>query len=161
MEDAGAGMIAATYMIRTMLTIYNSTESFYRDFFDLPPQVPATKRKGKGKAKAPDVLLPVKPGKVQFHEEGQVRNIKAKGKNGPLSTMYEEDDDDDDDECGEQMSFEDFEPGMDGEGFEDDDDGDEDVTGFNFHGEDEFEDDSDEGEDEESEEAMVEIPWQG
>jgi U3 small nucleolar RNA-associated protein MPP10 len=139
-EDAGTGMIAGIYMIRTMLTIHNCTELFYRDFFDPPPRAPATKPKGKGKAKAPSALSPVKSGKVRFHEEVQVRNIKAKGKNRPLSTMYEEDDDDDDDEYGEQMSFEDFEAGMDGEGAEDDED------------EDEFEYDSDEGEDEEPEE---------
>jgi U3 small nucleolar RNA-associated protein MPP10 len=64
---------------------------------------------------------PTNMGKVRFHEEVQVRNIKAKGNNRPLSTMYDDDDDDDDEEYGEQMTFDDIKATMDGEGSEDDD----------------------------------------
>jgi len=111
--------------------------------------VPASNPRGNGKAKALNSLPPAKTGKVRFHEEVQVRNIKAKGKNRPLFTMYEEDDDDDDDdddEYGEQMTFDDFEAAMDGVAFEED----EDEKIFNSRDEDnsegeEVEDESEEG----------------
>ncbi len=34
-----------------------------------------------------------KAGKVRFHEEVRVKKIEAKGKNRPLSTLYDEEDD--------------------------------------------------------------------
>jgi U3 small nucleolar RNA-associated protein MPP10 len=123
LENADAGMNAGVCMIWKMLTIYNYSEPFYRDFFDPPPRMPTPKPGGKSKAKAPHSLPPTNMGKVRFHEEVQVRNIKAKGKNRPLSTMYDDDDDedeDDDEEYGEQMTFDDFEAAMDGGGSEDD-----------------------------------------
>lgn len=93
-----------------MLTISNRTEPFYRDFFDPPPQIHATKAKGKSNAKGLVPLPPAKPRKVRFHEEVRVRNIKVKGKNRPLSAMYE--DDDEEDEYGEQVTFDNFEAGI-------------------------------------------------
>jgi U3 small nucleolar RNA-associated protein MPP10 len=51
-------------------------------------------------------------GRVRFHDEVQVRKIRAKGKNLPLSTMDEDDNEDDgddnDDEFGEDVDMEDF-----------------------------------------------------
>lgn len=38
-----------------------------------------------------------KAGKVRFHEEVRVKKIKAKGKNQPLSTLYDEEDDEPED----------------------------------------------------------------
>lgn len=38
-------------------------------------------------------ISPEKAGKVRFHEEVRVKKIKAKGKNQPLSTLYDEEDD--------------------------------------------------------------------
>jgi U3 small nucleolar RNA-associated protein MPP10 len=107
--------------------------------------VPAPKPRGKDKSKASSVSPPTKSGKVRFHEEVLVRNIKAKGKNLPLSTMYE-DDDDDEDEYGEQMIFNDFEAGMEGGAFEEGED--EEMAGFNFREEDDSGDDSGEVESE-------------
>ncbi|KIM85244.1 hypothetical protein PILCRDRAFT_66715 [Piloderma croceum F 1598] len=102
-------------------------EPFYRDFFDPPPRMPAPKPGGKGKAKA---TPPANMGKVRFHEEVQVRNIKAKGKNRPLSTIYDDDDDDDDEEeYGEQMTFDDLEAAMDGGSEDDEEDKDESPRG--------------------------------
>lgn len=62
-------------------------------------------------------------GRVRFHEEVRVKNIKAKGKNLPLSAMYDEEDDDEDDE-----DDEDYEEGA--EDVEDEDeDSDEEEEG--------------------------------
>ena len=91
-------------------------EPFYKDFFDPPPRVPTSaksKGKGKGRTKASPIhndtnLFPPKASKVRFHEEVRVRNIKPKGKNLPLSTMYDEDDEEDGEYgFGEEMSFDD------------------------------------------------------
>ena len=38
-------------------------------------------------------VSPKKAGKVRFHEEVRVKKIEAKGKNLPLSTLYDEEDD--------------------------------------------------------------------
>lgn len=73
-------------------------------------------------------MKPGKPGKVRFHEEVRVRNVKAKGKNLPLYTMYE-DDADEDDEFGEHMTFNDFDAEADGANFFNDDD---DEADFSF-----------------------------
>ena len=42
-------------------------------------------------------VSPEKAGKVRFHEEVRVKKIKAKGKNLPLSTLYDEEDDETED----------------------------------------------------------------
>jgi U3 small nucleolar RNA-associated protein MPP10 len=50
---------------------------FYADFFEPPPK--------KKKTKVVNAVSPVKTGKVRFHEEVRVKEIKAKGKKLPLS----------------------------------------------------------------------------
>lgn len=115
-------------------------EAFYKDFFGPLPKAASTKVKGKPTI-APS---PKKAGRVRFHEEVRVKNIKAKGKNMPVATMYSEDDEDDDEE------------GVDGMAFGDGDFGDGDEDGFRENmdvdaGEDSEEDG--EGEDESEGEA--------
>ncbi|KAJ6575152.1 U3 small nucleolar ribonucleoprotein complex, subunit Mpp10 [Mycena capillaripes] len=68
----------------------NAGEAFYKDFFE-PPRHTAPPRPKKPTS-------PRKAGTVRFHEEVRVKNIKAKGKNLPLSTLDEEDDEDDDED---------------------------------------------------------------
>ncbi|KAF8216204.1 U3 small nucleolar ribonucleoprotein complex, subunit Mpp10 [Mycena galopus ATCC 62051] len=83
-------------------------ELFYKDFFE-PPRNAAPPRPKKTTA------APKKAGTVRFHEEVRVKNIKAKGKNLPLSTLDDEDDDED-----EGDEYEEF--GEMGFGEKDDDD---------------------------------------
>lgn len=123
---------------------------YYKDFFDPPPKVPSSKSKGKEKAiprlklKGPNPTSPMntvkKTSKVRFHEEVKVRNIKAKGKNLPLSTMYDDDEEDDDDEYGEQMDFEDFEGEVDSDLSRD---GEDEIEGPSIGNDDDFEDEDD------------------
>ncbi|KAK0208326.1 U3 small nucleolar ribonucleoprotein complex, subunit Mpp10 [Desarmillaria ectypa] len=68
----------------------DNTEPFYNDFF-APPRFGASKRE-KGEAR--------KDG-VRFHDEVRVKKIKAKGKNLPLSFMFNADEDEDGDEDGD------------------------------------------------------------
>ncbi|KZT02750.1 Mpp10 protein [Laetiporus sulphureus 93-53] len=65
-------------------------EPLYKDFFDPPPRLPPSKNGAKQQT-----------GRVRFHEEVRVKNIKAKGKNLPTSMLYEMDDEDEDDEGSE------------------------------------------------------------
>lgn len=74
-----------------MSTLTYSTEAFYKDFFE-PPRNSAPARPKKSPAS------PKKAGTVRFHEEVRVKNIKAKGKNLPLSTLEDDDDEDDEEE---------------------------------------------------------------
>lgn len=67
-------------------------EALYKDFFEPPPRVP--------KQKSKKVTSPTKAGRVRFHEEVRVRNIKANGKNLPLNTP---DNEEDDEEVGEDI----------------------------------------------------------
>lgn len=143
-----------------MILIFMFAEPFYKDFFDPPPRAPtSSKSKGKGKAKGPPTpnntkSSPPKAGKVRFHEEVRVRNIKPKGKSLPLSTMYDDDDEDDEDgedEYGEEMSFDKFDgEGLGEEGEEelafldaDGDDMDEDEEGSDSEGDGESDDGQD------------------
>ncbi|KAF8350036.1 U3 small nucleolar ribonucleoprotein complex, subunit Mpp10 [Amanita rubescens] len=58
-------------------------ELYYNDFF-VPPK----------RQRIPRISIsPEKAGKVRFHEEVRVKKIEAKGKNRPLSTLYDDDDD--------------------------------------------------------------------
>ncbi|KAH9946645.1 Mpp10 protein [Amylocystis lapponica] len=94
------------------------TEPFYKDFFDPPPRISGPKPK-KPPPAGQSTSSP--NGKVRFHEEVRVRQIKAKGKGLPVSFMYEDDDDDgDDDEYGETMAEDDSDE--ESEILEDDDD---------------------------------------
>lgn len=97
------------------MQLFMFAEPFYKDFFDPPSRaLNSSKSKGKGRTKTP--LMPnnmnsshPKANKVRFHEEVRVRNIKPKGKNLPLSTMYDgEEDEDGEDGFGKEMSFGDF-----------------------------------------------------
>lgn len=122
-----------------MLTIYKRIAPFYRDFFDPPPRESALQPEDKSEPKFSGAVSPVTPGKVRFHEEVRVRNIKVKGKNRPLSTMYEDDDDEDDND---QITFGDFEAAVHREDFEEDLD--EATSSFKLSEEGHFEDDEDE-----------------
>ncbi|KAG6334437.1 hypothetical protein ID866_4651 [Astraeus odoratus] len=63
-------------------------EYFYKDFFDAP-------KSSKSRVSA----ITSKQSKVRFHDEVKVKNIKAKGRGLPVSTMmYEVDEDDEEDE---------------------------------------------------------------
>lgn len=62
------------------------TVLFYNDFFKAPKH---TKQ-------------PSKPTTVRFRDEVRVKKIKAKGKNLPVSSMYEDDDDEGEEEEGEE-----------------------------------------------------------
>ncbi|KAF7347802.1 U3 small nucleolar ribonucleoprotein MPP10 [Mycena venus] len=104
----------------------NGGELFYKDFFE-PPRHSGPPRPKQTPSS------PRKAGTVRFHEEVRVKNIKAKGKNLPLSTMDDEDDDDDDDEEEEE---------------EEGDFGDFGKTGFG-----EMDDESDEDEEEDGDEG--------
>ncbi|KAJ7487638.1 U3 small nucleolar ribonucleoprotein complex, subunit Mpp10 [Mycena galericulata] len=92
-----------------------SKEAFYRDFFEPPRHSGAPARPKKA------TVSPKKAGTVRFHEEVRVKNIKAKGKNLPLSTLADEDDDEEDEEDEYGIFGEDF-----GDDEEEDDEGAED-----------------------------------
>src|ERR1700722_17132749 len=82
------------------------TELYYKDFFELPRRGPANIS-----TSAPETpKTPQTKGRVRFHEEVRVRNIKAKGRGIPVSMMKmldeEEDDDEEDDAFEEMSSFE-------------------------------------------------------
>jgi U3 small nucleolar RNA-associated protein MPP10 len=71
--------------------------------------------------------------------------------------MYEGDDDDDDkdgDEYGEQMTFDDFKAGMNVEGLEDHEDN---MTGFNFHEDDNSDEDEAESEEGDGRDTMARL----
>lgn len=98
----------------------------YDDFFAPPRRTTSVKHQ---------VDTASKSGKVRFHEEVRVRNIRAKGKNLPLYKMDDDDDDDDEEEDDEEEDDDD-----------DDDDESEPDSAFqsqrNFDDEDRFEVDS-------------------
>ncbi|KAF9015216.1 U3 small nucleolar ribonucleoprotein complex, subunit Mpp10 [Cyathus striatus] len=73
-------------------------EAYYNDFFELPK-------------KSSQASVTRKTGKVRFNEEVRVKNIKAKGKNRPLSSIdtNEEDEEDEEDEDYEVDSMDDDE----------------------------------------------------
>ncbi|CCM01959.1 uncharacterized protein FIBRA_04032 [Fibroporia radiculosa] len=73
----------------------STSEPLYKDFFDPPPRsaLPSGDRESRARGG-----VALSKGKVRFHEEVRVRNIKAKGKNLPTSMMYEEEEDDEDDD---------------------------------------------------------------
>ncbi|KAG6902877.1 hypothetical protein C0995_010046 [Termitomyces sp. Mi166 len=74
-------------------------EAMYDDFFAPPRKTASTKHQLDSALR--------NSGKVRFHEEVRVKNIRAKGKNLPLYTM--DDDDDDDDEEADSEEDEDTE----------------------------------------------------
>lgn len=102
-------------------------EPFYKDFFAPPSRavVQATQKKPQ------HTTSPKKTkGSVRFHEEVRVKNIKAKGKNLPVATMYQlgnMDDDDDDEEggFGEKLSLSDDDDDEEGAGSSEEDEQDE------------------------------------
>lgn len=69
-----------------------AAEPFYKDFFDLPPR--PTSSKGERKTPA-HLTASSSTGRVRFHEEVRVKNIKARGKNIPTAVLYDDPDDDD------------------------------------------------------------------
>ncbi|KAL0951134.1 hypothetical protein HGRIS_007871 [Hohenbuehelia grisea] len=113
-------------------------EVFYRDFFEPPPRASSKKAKSK-----PPPSPEKKPGTVRFHEEVRVKKIKPKGKNLPLSTMYDEDDEDD--EADEDA----FMDGIDDMGGESGSEDEEEIDGL----EEEDEDDEDDEDAEDAEDA--------
>ncbi|KAH9849790.1 Mpp10 protein-domain-containing protein [Lenzites betulinus] len=88
----------------------------YRDFFEPPARVKPSKP-AKASKTVEQLPPPKSKGKVRFHEEVRVKKIKAKGKNLPLSTMYDEEEEDEDSEEGsEEGAFEDEEQDSDEDG---------------------------------------------
>ncbi|KAI0961523.1 hypothetical protein AcV7_000603 [Taiwanofungus camphoratus] len=128
-----------------------SGEPYYKDFFDPPPRPSVPKSK---KILRPSAGGPTPGGKVRFHEEVRVKKIAAKGKNHPLSMMFEEADDGDDEHGrGEIMS--DDESG-DGEGSEDSEDDEEESEHDGFRDSDEGLDAEGFGENEEDSRETIE-----
>lgn len=116
------------------------SELFYKDFF-APPSRKTLKARGSqpsaGTSKA------AKKTTVRFHDEVKVKNIKAKGKNLPLSATFEDfTGGDDDDEYGEM-----------GEGEDEyaDEDEDEDLDAEDGSDDDASEEDEDMGSEDDSE----------
>lgn len=119
-ENQGASNVGVEVLSLTFWSYVS--ELFYKDFFEPLVKVSSKSRKG--------VKL-VSTSKVRFHEQVRVKNIKAKGKSLPLSTMYAEGDDgeneDDDsfddgggmdvDEDEDAVEVEDDSEGDEGEGF--------------------------------------------
>ncbi|KAG6885284.1 hypothetical protein C0993_003715 [Termitomyces sp. T159_Od127] len=105
-------------------------EAMYADFFVPPRRTAPVKHQVNSTSKA---------GKVRFHEEVRVKNIRAKGKNLPLYTMNDDDDEEEDDEEeDDEEEEEDDEEDVEGEH---DDQSDVDVEGSELSNEDD-EDDS-------------------
>lgn len=129
----------------------NYLEIFYKDFFE-PPRKLTSQSPQKPKDK------PSSNGKVRFHEEVRVKNIKAKGKNLPVATMYSLEDDEDEDEDYVDMVKEEDESEDDEDDLEDEDVGEGSVSlsggSEDFEMGDEGEEESEESE-EESEEGWT------
>ncbi|KAI0078906.1 Mpp10 protein [Panus rudis PR-1116 ss-1] len=70
------------------------SDIYYKDFFEPPSKSYKANDKGKGKA----------TGQVRFHEEVRVKKIKAKGKNLPVSLMYQPPSDEDDEDDVEDVN---------------------------------------------------------
>jgi U3 small nucleolar RNA-associated protein MPP10 len=116
-----------------LVDILHYIEANYTDFFAPPTRVPAKLKSNKTANSGNNPSL----GKVRFNEEVRVKQIKARGRNMPVSSIYAEDDDDDDED--------------DMEGAVDDDE-DEDGVGDEAMSEEEEPDmDEEEGSEEESE----------
>ncbi|KAH8102636.1 Mpp10 protein [Cristinia sonorae] len=119
-------------------------ELYYKDFFEAPAKIPSKANKKDAK--------PALTGKVRFHEQVRVKNIKPKGKNLPLSSMFIEEDDEDEDDDDEEYDGEEDEDDSD-EDDDDDESGDADgmeVDEEGFGGFDDEEDEDDDGEKDES-----------
>jgi U3 small nucleolar RNA-associated protein MPP10 len=147
-DDDGEGMSGDSLYDTPKLI--DTIEPTYKDFFAPPPKA----------QRQPKPSSPKKSGRVRFHEEVKVRNVKARGKNLPTNTisMLGGNDDDDDDDDGDEddeldegnVAFDTMEEGdEDEEGLEGDDrDDDMDVDPLmNLDGDED--EDVDEGEDEE------------
>lgn len=121
-DQAGTHCMFDSHGPWSTLTFLSTTITglFYTDFFDPPP------RDSGSKLKQPQAQAP-KSGRVRFHEEVRVKQIKAKGKNLPLSMLYGDDDDDDEDEDDEDEE-EDEESEDDGEEVEKNAHSDEDLA---------------------------------
>ena len=85
---------------------YCRIEILYKDFFEPPARVSSKSKKSRSSTQIAEVSK-TSSGKVRFHEEVRVKNIRAKGKNLPTSSMFaldEDEDDEDDEDYDEEMA---------------------------------------------------------